>query len=50
MKINKLMRGLDIKSYEYNAIKNILIIYEPIPVKILPTIRKELPGISIVIK
>lgn len=50
MKISKLMRGLGIKYYDFSVKRNTLIIYEPIPVKVLPIIRKELPGIAIEIK
>lgn len=50
MKINKLMRGLGIKYYDFSEIRKTLIIYEPISVKVLPIIRKELPGIAIEIK
>lgn len=50
MKINNLMRTLNIKQYEYNAITKTLIIYESLPVKMLSVIRQCLPGIDFIIK
>ena len=48
--ITKLMRTLKIESYDYIPDKKALIIYEPIPVKILATLRNSLKGIDIIIK
>lgn len=49
MKINNLMKELKIDYYEYITVTNTLIIYEPIPVKYLSTIRRNLK-VKIVIK
>lgn len=50
MKINNLMRTLNIKQYDYDATKRTLIIYESLPVKMLSIIRQCLPGIDFIIK
>lgn len=48
--ITKLMKTLRIEVYEYIPVKKTLIIYEPIPVKVLSTLRNSLKGIEIIIK
>ena len=48
--IKKLMRTLKIEYYDYLASDKTLIIYEPIPVKMLSVIRAAIPGVKLVIK
>lgn len=48
--ITKLMRTLKIDVYDYIPADKTLIIYEPIPVKVLSTLRNNLKGIEIIIK
>ena len=48
--ITKLMKTLRIEVYDYIPAKRTLIIYEPIPVKVLSTLRNSLKGIEIIIK
>lgn len=48
--ITKLMKTLQIEVYDYIPKDKTLIIYEPIPVKILPTLRYNLKGIDFIIK
>lgn len=48
--ITKLMRNLDIKYYEYVPGIKTLIIYEPIPVKVLIFLRSQLKDIKINVK
>lgn len=48
--ITKLMKTLKIELYDYIPDKKTLIIYEPIPVKIISTLRNSLKGIDIIIK
>lgn len=45
--INKLMYSLGIKYYEYIPGRKTLIIYEPMPVKILVFIKSQLKDINI---
>ena len=48
--IKKLMKTLKIEVYDYLPDKKTLIIYEPIPVKIISTLRNSLKDIDIIIK